>query len=119
VTKETIDSVLKAHKQWKKQFRDAIDSGRFEVKVSAVRKDNICQFGQWLYNLSPKEMKSKELKNFQHLHAEFHKVASDIFSLARAGKKKEALAQLDNKSEYGNITRKLVLALNEWKDKIK
>jgi hypothetical protein len=118
ITKEEIDEALEAHAQWRNQLQEAISSGKSEFKVDMVSKDNVCPFGQWLYKLSKDEIKNDEPQIVQHLHAEFHKVAGDILSLALAGRKEEALAKLDYKSEYGSAAGKLILAMIGWKDKI-
>jgi hypothetical protein len=116
VTKESINAALDAHAQWKKRLMDAIGTGKSEFKAEEVSKDNRCQFGQWLYKLPSEDTRSEDFRKVQQLHAEFHRVAGSILSLALAGKKDEALSRLDYKGDYGLISGKLVLALNRWKD---
>ena len=119
VTKELIEEALESHVQWKKRLKSAIVSGKSEFNIGTISKDNVCQFGQWLYTVSQEEMKTEEFKKVQELHAEFHKVAGDILSLALAGKKEDAIAQLEFKSAYERVTGRLVFALKSWEKKIK
>lgn len=118
ISKEAIDTALYAHSLWKKRLQEAIENGRSEFLVETVKKDNACQFGQWLYGLTEAEKGKEDFKNIQTLHAEFHKTAAEILALAVSGRKEEALKKIEFGGGYGKITGKLVLALNDWKSKL-
>jgi hypothetical protein len=118
ISKEAIDSALTAHSQWKKRLQEAIEKGMSEFKVDVVNKDNACQFGQWLYSLPEKEKSSPDFIKVKDLHAEFHKTAAEILGLAINGKEEEALKKMEFGGGYGKITGKLILALNDWKEKL-
>jgi hypothetical protein len=118
ISKEAIDSALTAHSQWKKRLQEAINNGKSEFKVDVVKTDNACQFGQWLYNLPDADKKNPEFENIKNLHAEFHKTAASILELGLSGKKEDALKRIEHGGDYGRITGKLVLALNDWKNKL-
>ena len=118
ITKEAIAAALSAHAQWKKRLQDAIATGHSEFTPGVVTKDNACQFGQWLYSLSPPDTLSDDFKKVKALHADFHKIAADILTLALFGKKNEALEMLDHGGAYVKATGKLVLALGAWQNKI-
>ncbi|MBI5473545.1 MAG: CZB domain-containing protein [Ignavibacteriae bacterium] len=118
VTKEAIEAALAAHAQWKKRLQDAITTGQSEFKPDAVKKDNACQFGQWLYGLPQQDTASEDFKKVKMLHAEFHKIAGEILMLALSGKKENAMKMLGFGGSYGTATGKLVLALQSWKGKI-
>jgi len=117
--KEAIEAALTAHSAWKARLLDAINNGESEFKPDVVKKDNACLFGQWLYKLSPEEAQGEDFVKVKALHAEFHEVASEILKLAVSGKKEEAIKKLEPGGGYGNISGKLVLALNNWKGKLK
>ncbi|MFO7447736.1 MAG: CZB domain-containing protein [Ignavibacteriaceae bacterium] len=119
ISKEAIDSALAAHSQWKKRLNDAITAGKSEFNVDTVKKDNACQFGQWLNSLPDEIQKTQDYQNIKNLHAEFHITASEILGLALGGKKDEARNKLEPGGGYGRISGKLVLALSNWKDKLK
>ena len=118
VTKEAIDAALSAHAQWKKRLEDALSTGKSEFKVDVVQKDNACQFGQWLNGLPPQDTRSEDFNKVKTLHADFHKTAADILSLALSGKKEEAATMLAYSGKYSYATGKLVLALQAWKSKL-
>ena len=116
--KESIDAALNAHAQWKKRLVDAVATGRSEFDPVTVKKDDQCQFGKWLYGLSAADKASEDFAKARQLHADFHKVAGEILSLALAGKKAEAQAKLEFGGDYSHITGKLVIALQTWKGKL-
>lgn len=118
VNKETIDAALSAHAQWKKRLQEAISTGKSEFQADEVKKDNGCQFGKWLYAVTGDIVKSEDYIKVKSLHAEFHKVAAEILEFALTGKKEEALKKLQPGGGYGSISGKLVIALNNWKDKL-
>ncbi len=118
IPKEAIDAALAAHTQWKKRLQDAVASGRSDFKVNDVRKDNVCEFGRWLYGLSESERQINACKEVMGLHAEFHKTAAEILELALQGKKEDAQKQLEYGGTYSHISGKLVLALNAWKNSL-
>jgi hypothetical protein len=118
VTKDAIEAALSAHSLWKKRLQDAIATGQSEFKADAVKRDNTCQFGLWLYGLHGEDTKSDDYQKVKALHADFHMIAGDILALALSGKKDEALMKLGSGGPYGSATGKLVLALQAWKDKL-
>ncbi len=118
VTKEAIDAALAAHSQWKQRLHDAIITGTSEFKSDVVKKDDACQFGKWLYGLPPSDTSGEQYAKVKILHADFHRVAGEILSLALSGKKEEALKMMEHGGRYGSATGKLVLALMAWKEKI-
>ena len=115
---DAIDSALNAHAVWKKRLKDAIAKGTSEFNVEVVKKDNACQFGQWLYSLSTEDKSSKEFSDIRDLHSEFHKTAAEILDLALHWKKEEAQKKLEPGGGYSNISGKLILALARWKSKL-
>jgi hypothetical protein len=118
VKKEEIDAALAAHSLWKKRLQDAISSGHSEFKPDIVKKDNVCDFGKWFFGLSKETAQTEGYKNVKALHADFHKIAGEILILALAGKKDEALKQIEVGGPYYVTTGKLVLALRAWKAKL-
>ncbi len=118
VTKQAIDAALAAHAQWKKRLQDAVESGHSTFLVAEVRKDNACQFGQWLYGLPESDRQTETFAKVRELHASFHRIAGDVLNLALSGKKAEGLKALEFGGSYGKATGELVLALQTWKRQI-
>jgi hypothetical protein len=118
VTKEAIEAALAAHAQWKKRLQDAIETGQSSFQAENVRKDNACQFGQWLYALSDTDRNTAVFTKVRELHASFHRTAGEILHLALSGKRAEALKALEFGGPYGKATGELVLALQAWKQQI-
>ena len=54
----------------------------------------------------------------KELHAEFHNAAAEILDLALKGKTEEAQKKLEFGGGYGQISGRLVLALQAWRNKL-
>lgn len=114
---QEIDNAIGAHGLWKGRLKTAIDTGKIDVPVETIRKDNQCPFGKWLYgtSLSTAERNSSHYRTVKDLHAEFHKTAAHVTELALAGKKDQAQAMMRSSGEYANVTTRLTLAMMDWK----
>jgi hypothetical protein len=114
--KEEITKAIGAHGMWKARLRTAIDTGKSDVTAADVGKDNACAFGQWLYGstLDPAARSSGDFKEVQKLHAEFHKVASQVLQLALQGKKAEADKMMVQDSVFSDVSGRLTSAMMHW-----
>lgn len=118
ITTETIDNALAAHVNWKKRLQEALITGKSDYKVHIVEKDDLCPFGKWLYSLSDQEKNSDDYAKILKLHAEFHTAAAEILELALKGKKEEAQKNLEFGGKFGQISGRLVIALQTWRNKL-
>jgi methyl-accepting chemotaxis protein len=118
--KEEIKNAIGAHGMWKARLRNAVDSGKTEVPIETIGKDNECIFGKWLYGATiPADVKGSDYyKKVRELHAEFHKVAARVVLLATTGKKNGAEAMIGPGGEYTNISAKLTQTMMEWQNKV-
>ena len=118
ISKKAIKDALIAHSNWKKRLQDAVETGQSEYKVDIVKKDNACQFGQWLNSLSKEDMESEDFLKAKNLHAKFHNIAGEILELALTGKKEEAVMRMQIGKLYSRISGEMTFALNLWKNKL-
>jgi hypothetical protein len=111
--KEQIFAALTAHTAWKQRLDQAIDAGIIDPSPSIIAKDNVCVFGKWLYGESiPISIKqSPEYEDVRQIHAEFHKLTSEIAMLAVVGEKEKAKLSLAEGSEYLRLSDRLRSAL--------
>jgi hypothetical protein len=78
-----------------------------------VVKDDVCQFGQWLYGPSvPADGASTDYAAVKGLHADFHKCAAKILT-CNSGQKAQADALMSG--EYAKISTALTGAMMKWK----
>ncbi len=115
-TTEHLVNAIAAHGRWKSRLRQAIDTGQSEWKAESVRSDNLCEFGVWLFSVPAAEKASERWTRIRDLHAEFHKEAARILTLALAGRKSEAEAAMALGSQFSKISADLTLALAQWRD---
>lgn len=116
---EGINKALTAHGAWKLRLLNAISHGSSEFKVAVVEADNQCDFGRWMYSLPVEVRMSEPCATIRKLHAEFHVEAARVLSLAVSGSTEEALAALEPRSQYANLSGQLALALVKWKQSLK
>lgn len=112
---EHLNNAIAAHGRWKARLKQAIELSKSEWKAEAVRADKLCDFGNWLYSCSAAEMASERWKKVRDLHAEFHKEAARILTLALRGQKAEAQAALALGSHFSKNSADLTLALVDWR----
>ena len=115
MTKPTIfDHAVFTHAKWKRQLRQAIETGKSEWTVSEVQADDRCDLGEWLDHLPLSKKKSEHYSRLRSLHTNFHKAASEVLALALSGKKEEAQEAISFGSRFTDISSKLTLVLSEW-----
>jgi hypothetical protein len=100
--KEQIFAALTAHPAWKQRLYQAIDAGLIDPPPAVIAQDNVCVFGKWLYGTSIPEQvrRSPEYEEVRQIHAQFHKLTSEIALLAVVGEKEKAKLALEDGSEY-------------------
>ena len=101
---------------WKARLKAVIDSGKCEIPLEKIRADNQCDFGAWLHGttLSPQDKASANYTKVKGMHAEFHKVAASVATLALAGKAAEAQKMMNPGGAYAETSAKLTMAMMEW-----
>jgi len=111
--KEQIFAALTAHTAWKQKLYQAIDSTIIDPPPSIIAKDNVCVFGKWLYSDEiPASIKQlPEYEEVRQIHAQFHKLTSEIAMLAVLGEKEKAKLSLAEGSKYLELSDQLRSAL--------
>ncbi|MCA1957940.1 MAG: CZB domain-containing protein [Nitrospira sp.] len=115
-TRDEINKAIGAHGMWKTRLSQAIETGRTDMSVDAVRVDNQCAFGKWLYGstLNEQDKNSVHYREVRALHAEFHKTAAKVLEYAMAGKKQEALQLMAIEGDFAKISSKLTASMSAW-----
>lgn len=114
-TTDAITKGIGAHGMWKQRILDAIKTGKSEWTPEIVCQDNQCEFGKWLYSCSTDEKSSPHYSNVKNLHAEFHKTAAKVLTLAITNNKAEAEKEIAPGSEYINNSMALTKEMMAWK----
>ncbi len=102
-------AALIAHTAWKQRLDQAIDAGIIDPPPSVIALDNQCVFGKWLYGETIPDF-VKQLPEYQevkNIHAQFHKLTSEIAMLAVTGEKAKAKLALAEESAYAKLSDKL------------
>lgn len=117
---EQINKAIGAHGMWKQRLRSAIESGKSEFTIADTGRDNLCEFGKWLYgtSLSAADKASVEYKLVRDLHARFHQSAAKVLSRALAGDRAGAEASIGNAGEFTSVSADLTRAMMGWKAKV-
>ncbi len=113
---ETITSAIGSHGLWKSRLADAVATGRSDFDPDEVRPDNRCEFGQWLHHdLDSAHKVDDYFKDALSMHANFHRLASEILREATTGNQSKAAKMITRDSEYGKLSVELTLALMAWR----
>lgn len=109
-----VRAALDAHAMWKSRLRNAIATSSCEFVVEDVAKDNVCQFGKWLYvGMSP-ALRDEHHERIRGLHAAFHEEAAAVLALALEGSTGEARMAMGPGSAFSRTSTALIAALQEW-----
>lgn len=115
---QQIDSVLAAHATWHSEMVMEIKHGKGPFSPDATTEHVGCFFGDWLESetLDATIRKTEPYSLVRWLHHECHKLMGEIVTLARDGRKSEAIDMLDSqcKGMHGTLER----ALMAWREQI-
>lgn len=114
--KNEIKKAVGDHGMWKNTLKDAVDTGKIEIPIPAIKADNQCSFGKWLYGptITEKEKNSSHYQEVRELHAAFHDKASQVAQLAVSNQKTRALKMLEVNGEFTTASAALTSSMLAW-----
>jgi len=116
----TFEAAVHAHEQWKAAFARAIRDGGGDLTVEAIRRDDQCLLGQWLQGDAGRSVGNPAAcVMLRDVHAEFHKAAAGVLSLAIAGKTAAAVRATEPGEPYDQWSAILVVALTRYAGSMK
>ena len=83
-----------------------------------VAQDNKCLLGQWIYGEGKKLEVHEEYSKLKREHARFHKAAADVIKKADSGANVTEDVAIGTKSEFGEASVAVIVAINEIKRKV-
>jgi hypothetical protein len=113
---EMLHSAIAAHLAWNSRLHSAIESGKLDVPVAAVKVDNQCQFGKWLCGsqLSPVDKQTGNYRAVRRLHIRFHEEAAKIADLALSRDRQAPEQAMAPSGNYALVSSALIDALKQW-----
>ena len=114
---DMIQKAIAAHSSWKTRLRSAIDSAKCDVTPAAIKVDNQCEFGKWLYgpDFTAAEKQSQNYRSAVDLHAKFHREAAQVVEWATSGHKDKADAAMGIEGSYTKASSALTKELVAWR----
>jgi hypothetical protein len=109
-----LEAAVAGHSLWKKRLYDAIQGTGEFLDPASLEKDNLCELGKWLH-ANPQPATHAHYHKVRELHAAFHKEAAVVLRKGLAGKREQALKDLEPGSQYARLSGSLVLELSAWK----
>jgi hypothetical protein len=100
-----IDAAIGAHQKWKIRLDDYVQGRSSEdLRPEVICFDDRCDLGKWIYSTGAKQLgRYPGFTALKEHHKMFHFIASNVVSLAQAGKGEEAkrmlLTTYENKSD--------------------
>lgn len=109
-----INLAVAAHGMWKARLLKAIETGASDFAADKVEKDDLCDFGKWLYGADTRSLQhTPSYAKVRDLHAAFHREAAKVLAMALSGRRKDAEKAMQGAYQQGSID--LVRALQAWK----
>jgi len=110
-----FEEAVHAHEQWKAMFAHAIRDGGGHLRVETVRTADQCLLGRWLHGDAKSAVENPAaFAMLRDVHAEFHRAAAAVLSLALAGKTREALRGMGPGEPYAQWSAVLMVALMRY-----
>ena len=111
-----LTAAIAAHGQWKVQLAEAIKTGA-DMDPSTVRRDDGCSFGQWLHQQTDRRVTADgHWETTMGVHAQVHSAAASLLTMARNGKKTEAVAAMGLGQSFSKLTSQLTREMLAWRD---
>lgn len=117
---DEITKAIGAHGMWKTRLRRAIETGKSEFSAETLAKDNLCDFGKWLYGatLTAADKAAPDYQSVKSLHAHFHQAASKVLKKALSGNRAEGETLVTGSGEFATVSADLTRAMTSWKGKV-
>jgi hypothetical protein len=114
-----IKNAVGAHGKWKFNLKMAIANNKSDFEVDKVQRDDLCEFGKWLYSdrIDEDTKLGKPYEVITRLHGEFHKCAAQVLELALGNHNSKATLLLEG--EFTERSDTLVRALSKWKGELR
>lgn len=110
-----LTDAVTVHGICRTRLRDAVEEGATEIPASC---EEDCEFSRWLGALDPATRMSPHYFVVRRLHAEFHRVASEVREMALAGRRAEALERLRAHGTLAGVSEALTLEVSAWREQL-
>jgi Chemoreceptor zinc-binding domain len=111
--KQRAESVVKAHIGWFEDLRKAMETGQSDMAPAVVAVDTECEFGKWVHSELRALCSADLFEQIKRIHADFHRAAAAILTLALNGRQADARARLGGSSELGELSKRLIQKVQE------
>ncbi|HMK29272.1 MAG TPA: CZB domain-containing protein [Terriglobales bacterium] len=114
----SLQKAISAHASWKIRLRTAISGEKLDVTSDAVKADDQCEFGKWLYGseLSHAEKQDDHYRTVKQLHAQFHQEASKVVGWISGGQKELAEKAMSPGGGFSKASTALTEAMVKWRE---
>jgi hypothetical protein len=103
-----------AHAEWLTLLREAL-YGDGVLKAPMAANPGECRLGKFMKAQEPRFVSLPEYRAVLEAHSRFHCRAAYCLELMNAGRRREALAEIDGEGEMRRLSRLLVTALQRLK----
>ena len=110
-----FDDAIRAHVDWKMKLKTYLAKPDKSLDAAKVSLDNQCALGQWLRGEGAKFTSNPKFSQLVAEHAKFHKTAAHIITKADSGASVAQEVALGAKSEFADVSQKVVSLLMECK----
>lgn len=112
--KDVLSKAISAHMAWTQTFAEAIASGQSnDVILKRAGSDDLCAFGQWLYELDDATKTQPAYRRVKDKHYVFHVEAGIVARLLLESQRAAATTALEG--PFAKASGELVQALVDWK----
>lgn len=103
-------TAIEAHQRWKMRLQAVIEMKSSEtLDPKVVCRDDQCDLGKWIHGEAGRRFSDDpQFVELRSKHAYFHVCAGRILTLAQAGQKERAMAEMSSMGEFSRVSRSVV-----------
>ena len=113
-----FDEAISKHSKWKSKLRIYLENRDGSMHASAVKLDNKCFLGSWIYGEGARYTSLPEYRKLKYEHARFHALASELVQKANSGESVSQQTEPCASSEFSHASSAVVIAILAVKKKL-
>jgi diguanylate cyclase (GGDEF)-like protein len=112
--REQVEATIATHYYWLDRMREAVATGRTELDLAEVEREDLCPIGVWLNSTISEALRNMPLYYVtKYRHAVFHRSMARLLAAALA-RQPEAAMSLEPDGDFTKVASSLLKSFRDW-----